>query len=115
MSYKVELIPEAQDDFYKLDNSQRLHVKKSLIKLENQGMLAGYNPGNLVFSGNFQYHLENAGKIHYTISGGLYSNTTTTNSVGSDVGIGGVGSVNVSVSSTSSFVRNILYHGNRYY
>ena len=41
MSYKVELIPEAQDDFYKLDNSQRLHVKKSLIKLENQGMLAG--------------------------------------------------------------------------
>ena len=34
MSYKVELIPEAQDDFYKLDNSQRLHV-------ENQGMLAG--------------------------------------------------------------------------
>ena len=41
MSYKVELIPEAQDDFYKLDNSQRLHVRKSLIKLENQGMLAG--------------------------------------------------------------------------
>ena len=41
LSYKVELIPEAQDDFYKLDNSQRLHVKKSLIKLENQGMLAG--------------------------------------------------------------------------
>lgn len=76
---------------------------------------AGYNPGNLVFSGNFQYHLENAGKIHYTISGGLYSNTTTTNSVGSGVGIGGVGSVNVSVSSTSNFVRSILYHGNRYY
>ncbi len=34
------MIP-AQDDFYKLDNSQRLHVKKSLIKLENHGMLAG--------------------------------------------------------------------------
>jgi len=26
------LIPEAQDDFYKLDNSQRLHVRKSLLK-----------------------------------------------------------------------------------
>ncbi len=37
--YKVELIPEAQDDFYKLDNSQRLHAAKVTIKLENQGCL----------------------------------------------------------------------------
>ncbi|MEY8463814.1 type II toxin-antitoxin system RelE family toxin [Streptococcus merionis] len=41
MSYIVELTPEAQDDFNKLDNSQRLHVRKSLLKLEIQGMLAG--------------------------------------------------------------------------
>lgn len=41
MSYIVELTPEAQDDFIKLDNSQRLHIKKSFVKLENQGMLAG--------------------------------------------------------------------------
>ncbi|MFS9454610.1 type II toxin-antitoxin system RelE family toxin [Streptococcus anginosus] len=41
MSYTVELTPEAQDDFEKLDNSQQLHVKKSLRKLETQGMLAG--------------------------------------------------------------------------
>lgn len=41
LSYTVELTPEAQDDFEKLDNSQQLHVKKSLRKLETQGMLAG--------------------------------------------------------------------------
>lgn len=41
MSYIVELTPEAQDDFDKLDNGQRLHVRKSLVKLESQGMLAG--------------------------------------------------------------------------
>ncbi|HGD1826574.1 type II toxin-antitoxin system mRNA interferase toxin, RelE/StbE family [Streptococcus anginosus] len=40
MSYTVELTPDAQADFLKLDNSQRLHVRKSLAKLENQGKLA---------------------------------------------------------------------------
>ena len=39
--YEVRLTPEAQDDFNKLDNSQSLHVRKSFIKLEIQGMLAG--------------------------------------------------------------------------
>lgn len=41
MSYIIELTPDAQDDFKKLDNSQRLHVVKSFERLENQGMLAG--------------------------------------------------------------------------
>lgn len=41
MSYTVELTPEAQDDFVKLDNSQRIHVMKSFARLEEQGMLAG--------------------------------------------------------------------------
>ena len=41
MRYTVELTPDAQDDFDKLDNSQQLHVKKSLIKLEQQGIQAG--------------------------------------------------------------------------
>lgn len=41
MSYIVELTSEAQDDFMKLDNSQRLHVMKSFGRLEEQGMLAG--------------------------------------------------------------------------
>ncbi len=34
LSYKVELIPEAQDDFYKLDNNN-VFMLKILIKLEN--------------------------------------------------------------------------------
>lgn len=41
MKYTVELTPEAQDDFMQLDNSQRIHVKKSFVKLENQGLLVG--------------------------------------------------------------------------
>lgn len=41
MSYTVELTPDAQEDFNQLDNSQRLHVRKSFLKLEIQGMLAG--------------------------------------------------------------------------
>lgn len=41
MKYTVELTPEARADFLKLDNSQRLHVLKSFVKLENQGGLAG--------------------------------------------------------------------------
>ncbi len=40
LSYKLNWY-QRKSDFYKLDGSQRLHVKKSLIKLENQGMLAG--------------------------------------------------------------------------
>lgn len=41
LSYRVELTPDAQSDFQRLDNSQRLHVLKSFVKLENQGMQAG--------------------------------------------------------------------------
>lgn len=41
MSYTVELTPKAQSDFRKLDNSQRLHVKKSFLKLEQQGPSIG--------------------------------------------------------------------------
>lgn len=41
LKYTVELTPEAQDDFMQLDNSQRIHVKKSFVKLENQGLLVG--------------------------------------------------------------------------
>lgn len=76
---------------------------------------AGYNAGNLVFSGNFQYALPDANRIHYTLSGGLYSNTTTTVSAGGSVGIGQTGSVNIQVSSTTNYVRSLYYHGDRYY
>ncbi|HFU3799417.1 TPA: hypothetical protein ACGO0I_000427 [Streptococcus suis] len=72
---------------------------------------AGYNAGNLVFNGNFQYHLADPNRIHYTLSGGLYSNTTYTVTGNVGAGVGGVVNANVSVSSTSSFVKSLYYHG----
>lgn len=72
---------------------------------------AGYHSGDLVFSGNFQYHLADPNRIHYTLSGGLYSNTTTTTSSGGSVGLGEVGSIEVTVSSTTSYVKKLYYHG----
>lgn len=72
---------------------------------------AGYNSGNYVFNGSFQYHLADPNIIHYTLNGGLYSNTTTTVSTGGGVGLGEAASVNISVSSTSNYVRNLYYHG----
>ena len=76
---------------------------------------AGYNAGDLVFSGNFQYALPDANRIHYTLSGGLYSTTTTTVSTGGSIGIGEAGSVNIQVSQTSNYKRSLYYHGDRYY
>lgn len=76
---------------------------------------AGYNAGDLVFSGNFQYALPDANRIHYTLSGGLYSTTTTTVSTGGSIGIGETGSVNIQLSRTSSYKRSLYYHGDRYY
>ena len=76
---------------------------------------AGYYAGDSVFSGNFQYALPNANRIHYTLSGGLYSNTQTTVSTGGSIGIGQTGSVNIQISRTSSYKRSLYYHGDRYY
>lgn len=76
-----------------------------------QIIYGGYNAGNLVYNGQLQYHLADPNRIHYTLNGGLYSNTTYTVSGGGSVGIGGTGSMTVSVSATSSYVRNLYYHG----
>ena len=76
---------------------------------------AGYNSGQYAFQGNFQYNLENPNKIHYTLSGSLHSHTTSSGSVGASVGVGQSGSLNISLSRSGSFVKNILYHGDRYY
>lgn len=75
----------------------------------------GYNSGKYAFAGNFQYHLETPNKIHYTLSSALHSHTTSTVSVGGFIGLGQSKSINMGLSGSSSFVRNILYHGNRYY
>lgn len=76
---------------------------------------AGYNSGQYAFQGNFQYHLENPNKIHYTLSGALHSHTTSSGSIGTSIGVGQSASVNIGLAGSSSFVKNILYHGNRYY
>ncbi|WP_449455321.1 hypothetical protein [Streptococcus suis] len=72
---------------------------------------AGYNAGNLAFAGNFYYHLADPNRIDYTLDGGLYSHTTTTisNNVGAE--IGGAVNASMSVSSTTSFVKGLYYHG----
>ena len=41
MTYQVELTPDAQNDLAKLDNSQIIHVRKSLLKLEQNGPKVG--------------------------------------------------------------------------
>lgn len=73
---------------------------------------AGYNAGNLVFNGQFQYHLSDPNIINYTLNGGLYYNTTVTVSGAGSVGLGEVANAEVSVSSTSNFARNLYHHGN---
>lgn len=72
---------------------------------------AGYNSGNLVFNGQFQYHLSDPNRIHYTLSGGLYSNVAYTVTGGGSIGIGEYGSANISISGTSNFVRGLYHHG----
>lgn len=71
----------------------------------------GYNAGVRAFSGNFQYFLPDPNRIHYTVSGQLYSNTSVTSSVGGSIGIGEVASINVGVSSTTRPAGSIVYHG----
>lgn len=41
MTYQVRLTLDAIRDLESLDNSQRLHVRKSLVKLEQQGGQVG--------------------------------------------------------------------------
>ena len=72
---------------------------------------AGYNSGNLVFNGQFQYYLPDPNKIPYTLNGGLYSNTTFSVTGGGSVELGGGASMNVSVTGTSNYVKNLYYHG----
>ena len=72
---------------------------------------AGYNSGNFVFNGQFQYHLADPNRIHYTLSGGLYSNTTYTVSGGGSIGLDEIANLDISVSGTSSYIKNLLYHG----
>lgn len=76
---------------------------------------AGYYSGNLIFQGNFQYALPDANRIHFTLNGHLYRNTSTTTSIGAGIGIGQVGSFNVGVADTSSYHSPLYYHGNRSY
>ena len=76
---------------------------------------AGYYAGNLVFSGNFQYALPDANRIHYTLSGGLYSNAQTTVSTGGSIGIGQTGSVNIQICRTTNYVRSLYCHRATYY
>ncbi len=81
----------------------------------HQIIYGGYNSGVLAFQGTFQYYLQNANKIHYTINGQLYRGTTNTSTVGGSVGIGESASINASVGSTSNYYGPIYYHGNRNY
>lgn len=76
---------------------------------------AGYNSGKYAFKGNFQYHLEDPNKIHYTLSGSLHSHTTSSGTLGTSIGVGQSASINISLTSSSTFIRSILYHGDRYY
>ncbi|MBY5050936.1 hypothetical protein [Streptococcus agalactiae] len=71
----------------------------------------GYNAGSKAFSGNFQYFLPDPNRIHYTVSGQLFSNTTVTTSAGGSIGIGEGTSVNIGVSSTTKPAGSILHHG----
>lgn len=70
----------------------------------------GYKSGRSVFNGQLQYHLADPNRIHYTLNGELYSNTTDTVAEGESVGIGDAGDMTVSVSETSNYVSNLLHH-----
>lgn len=70
----------------------------------------GYKSARLVFKGQLQYHLADPNKIHYTLNGELYSNTTYTVAEGESVRIGDTGNMTVSVSETSNYVSNLLHH-----
>lgn len=70
----------------------------------------GYKSGRLVFKGQLQYHLADPNRIHYTLNGELYSNTTYTVTGGESAGIGNAGNMTVSVSETSNYVSNLLHH-----
>ena len=76
---------------------------------------AGYHSGSLIFQGNFHYALPDANRIHFTLNGHLYRNTTTTVSVGGGIGIGQTGSFNVGVANTSNYYSPLYYHGDRSY
>lgn len=76
---------------------------------------AGYNAGSNVFNGQFQYHLSDPNRIHYTLNGGLYSNTTYTVSGGGSIGVGETANMNVSISATSNFIQGLYHHGDLRY
>ena len=41
MTYQIEFTKESAKDLRRLDNSQRIQIRKSLVKLETLGMEAG--------------------------------------------------------------------------
>lgn len=41
MSCKIRFTQASKKDFSKLDNSQQIQIRKSILKLENQGMNCG--------------------------------------------------------------------------
>ncbi|HCM90619.1 MULTISPECIES: hypothetical protein [Vagococcus] len=69
---------------------------------------AGFNHPKYGFAGSLQYGLPDANRIHYTLNGALYKHATTSVTGGGSVGVGGVGSVNLSSTVTSNFVKNVF-------
>ncbi|SLM87032.1 hypothetical protein [Vagococcus fluvialis] len=69
---------------------------------------AGFNHPKYGFSGTLQYGLPDANRIHYTLNGALYNHATTSISGGGSVGVTGVGSINLSSTVTTNFVKNVF-------
>ncbi|EGP5572930.1 hypothetical protein DUY31_13335 [Enterococcus faecium] len=69
---------------------------------------AGFNHPKYGFSGTLQYGLPDPNRIHYTLNGALYSHATTSISGGGSVGVNGVGTVNLSATVTSNFIKNVF-------
>lgn len=69
---------------------------------------AGFNHPKYGFSGTLQYGLPDPNRIHYTLNGALYNHATTSVTGGGSVGVNGVGSVNLSSTVTTNFVKNVF-------
>ncbi|MEC0182576.1 hypothetical protein P4H61_13895 [Paenibacillus peoriae] len=82
---------------------------RGITKIISHNLVRAYNGISKQFSGTVESHLEHANKIHYIVNGDFYNNGTTTITGGGSIGLGGVGSLNFSVSSSSNHFR--YYYG----
>ena len=41
MTFKIKFTKDSLQDYEKLDNSQKIHIRKSMIKIEQSGMKTG--------------------------------------------------------------------------